>query len=115
MSVILLGVKQTHFTFPLPDDTTCPCCRNRVNYVFLHTRRWLTYWFIPFLPYASSSALVCPVCENCITLSKAEARAARRGELKLSTEDIPLPVPPPTFPPDDDLLQAAYHTGEAVR
>lgn len=87
MSLILLGTKCFPYSYPLPTETHCPRCAHLVRYSYVRTRRWLTYFFIPVLPLSTTNELVCPVCAYSIKLSAAEARFARRGELKLTTEN----------------------------
>lgn len=87
MALILFGVKRTHASTALPSATTCPRCHNRVHYRYRHTRRWLTIWFIPILPLGSTHKLVCSICPHAIALMGREVRHARRGELRLLSDD----------------------------
>jgi len=87
MSLVLLGSKRFYDVRRLPTRTRCTRCRHLVTYRFVRTRRWLTYFFIPVLPLSVTDELICPVCEHSIALTAGEARAARRGELRLTSYD----------------------------
>ncbi len=60
----------------------CLRCSNQVQYHLLHARTCLTYFFIPIIPYRSRYILQCLICGYAFELNKAEAQAARRGELR---------------------------------
>ncbi len=87
MSLLLLGTKRFYDVRRLPTRTCCSRCQNLVTYRFVRTRRWLTYFFIPVLPLSTTDELLCPVCEHSIALTAGEARAARRGQLTLTSYD----------------------------
>ncbi len=94
MSLILIGTKRFHTVCHLTDEISCPRCHQLVIYSYVRTKRWLTYFFIPFLPLSTMNELMCPVCSNSIAISSGEARSARRGELKLSCFDNDNPSDP---------------------
>lgn len=46
----------------------CPNCNNTKFWNLIHLKLWFTLFFIPVFPYESKHLIVCPVCQNGITL-----------------------------------------------
>lgn len=70
-------------------EQRCVWCSQTVFYHLILVRTWLTYWFIPFLPYRSEYRIECLACAEGVWLRGDEAKAAKRGELKLSARFAP--------------------------
>lgn len=66
-------------------EQRCVWCSRHVYYHLVLVRTWLTYFFIPVIPYRSEYRLECPACSEGIEIRGEEIKAAKRGELKLST------------------------------
>lgn len=62
----------------------CVWCSRPVFYHLIRVRTWLTYFFIPVIPYRSEYLVRCPACSEAIEIRGDEVKAAKRGELKLS-------------------------------
>lgn len=65
-------------------EQPCVWCSAHVFYHLIFMRTWFTYFFIPLIPYRSAYRVMCPACGGGVTISGEEAKAAKRGELKLS-------------------------------
>lgn len=61
----------------------CLRCSNQVSFHLVHARTWLTYFFIPIIPYRSQHTLRCLICGYGFALNKVEAQAAKQGELRI--------------------------------
>jgi hypothetical protein len=59
----------------------CPRCNNEVSYHLIHTRTWLTLYFIPVLPYRNERRLECPICSHGMRVSRNEIKSIRQGEI----------------------------------
>jgi hypothetical protein len=65
------------------EEQRCAWCSRPVYYHLILARTWLTYFFIPIIPYRSEYLIKCPACLGGIEIRGDEIKAARRGELKL--------------------------------
>lgn len=69
------------------EEQHCVWCSEPVFYHLILVRTWLTYWFVPFLPYRRQYRIECPACAAGVWLRGEEVEAAKRGELKLCTRE----------------------------
>lgn len=54
----------------------CPSCGNRVEYVLLQQRSWVTLFFVPLIPASTHYLLVCPLCRHTVGLDAHQGRLA---------------------------------------
>lgn len=87
MSLIIIGFgKVTAKDLgAIGQEQLCVWCSALVSYRLLLVRRWFTYFFIPVFPYRREYRLACPSCANGIEIRGAEVKAAKRGELRLTS------------------------------
>ena len=64
-------------------EQSCVWCSERVFYHLVLERTWLTYFFVPVVPYRREFRAECPLCGGGVRLFGDEVKAARRGEMSL--------------------------------
>lgn len=65
------------------EEQRCVWCSRPVFYHLILARTWLTYFFIPVIPYRSGYLVQCPACSGAMEIRGDEIKAAKRGELRL--------------------------------
>ena len=63
---------QTTKDYGVDRSNRCGHCNNMVERRFLRITTWFTLFFIPIIPYRRQYAIVCPICNDIIILSKEE-------------------------------------------
>lgn len=71
------------------EEQCCVWCSRPVFYHLILVRTWLTYFFIPVIPYRSEYLVQCPVCSGGMEIRGDEIEAAKRGELRLHLIEAP--------------------------
>lgn len=56
----------------------CPNCNNDVFWHLVHSRDWLTVFFVPVIPYKSKHSLLCEVCSQGIELNDTQISKAKK-------------------------------------
>jgi hypothetical protein len=87
MSFHLLGIGKLTYKDLGSTGTEQECiwCSNKVFYHLILVRTWLTYFFIPVLPYRKQYRMECPVCATGFFIYGSEIESAKLGELKLNS------------------------------
>ena len=69
--IIIAGAGHTqsekHF---LKEDKHCFHCNNTSKWVLQKTRHFITFFFLPVVPYKTSYHIYCPICGNSVKLEK---------------------------------------------
>jgi hypothetical protein len=88
MSFILIGFgKQTLEDLgETGQQQQCFSCSSLTFYHLILVRTWFSIFFIPALVYRNQYFVKCPVCSQGIEISSSEVKAARRGELRISSQ-----------------------------
>jgi hypothetical protein len=88
MSFILIGFgkKTVKDLGETGQQQRCFSCSQLVFYHLVMVRTWLTYFFIPIVPYRNQYFVECPACAQGIEISDSEVKAAKRGELKIRAQ-----------------------------
>ncbi|MFZ5354085.1 MAG: zinc-ribbon domain-containing protein [Bacillota bacterium] len=70
MFIIFGWGKQTVKTHGPVHVYHCENCNNDRNWILYSKKTWFTLFFIPVIPYSSQNAILCPVCNYGIKLTK---------------------------------------------
>jgi hypothetical protein len=90
MSFILIGLgkKTAKDLGETGQQQRCFSCSQVVVYHLVIVRTWLTYFFIPVVPYRNQYFVECPACAQGIEIGGNEVKAAKRGELNIRTQSM---------------------------
>jgi len=55
----------------------CPNCHNEVFLHHIRSKKTISLYFIPVVPYGTDEYLVCPICTHGTALAKAQTPAVR--------------------------------------
>jgi hypothetical protein len=83
LTLITFGKKTFTDLGETGEEQICVWCSRPVFYHLILARTWLTYFFIPLIPYRSEYLIECPACSGGTEIRGEEIKAAKRGELRL--------------------------------
>src|ERR1044072_3049601 len=83
LTLITFGKKTFKDLGETGEEQRCVWCSRPMVYHLILARTWLTYFFIPVIPYRSEYIVQCPACLGGMEIRGDEVKAAKRGELRL--------------------------------
>lgn len=83
LTLITFGKRTSKDLGETGEEQNCVWCSRPVFYHLILIRTWLTYFFIPVIPYRSEYLVQCPACSEGMEIRGDEIEAAKRGELRL--------------------------------
>lgn len=85
LTIIGFGKTTTDDLGPTGVEQQCVWCSTQIFYHLVLTRTWFTYFFLPVIPYRKAYRVMCPACATGVEIRGDEVRAAKRGELRLTS------------------------------